>query len=171
MGIKIIVCDVKECMGCRICDYICSAVSEGVINPRKSRIRTIRIHPTFDLAVSCRKCEEPKCVLVCPHQAISQDKRTGLITIDEKKCDCCGWCIEKCPIGAIILHLEDKTAKVCDFCQEYKKPQCVEYCPKEALKYLDISRVEKDSFQRMLQDLIECKLKLEESVLKAGKSG
>lgn len=142
-------------MGCRICDYVCSVVSEGVINPRKSRIRTIRIHPTFDLAVSCRKCEDPKCVAVCPHRAISQNKRTGLIQIDAQRCDGCGWCIEKCPIGAIILHLRDKTAKVCNFCPDYRKPQCVEYCPKEALKYQDVDQLEPGDFQRVLQDLIE----------------
>lgn len=154
---KIIVCNIKECMGCKICDYICSVVNEGVINPRKSRIRTIRIHPTFDVAVSCRKCEEPKCVPVCPHQAISKDKRSGMIHIDEKKCDGCGWCIESCPVGAIILHLHDKTAKVCDFCRDYPKPQCVVYCPKEALKYQDIDDVEKADFQKILQELIEKK--------------
>jgi Fe-S-cluster-containing hydrogenase component 2 len=54
--------------------------------------------------------------------------------VDDEKCDNCGWCIETCPYGAIMLHPEKKVVMMCDLCGG--RPQCVEWCPEGALELL-----------------------------------
>ncbi len=143
MDKKIIICNTDECTGCRICEYVCSAVNHNKLNPRLSRIKTIRIDPVFDLALSCRKCDNPDCINVCARNAIVQDKETQLIEIDEDKCDGCGYCVDVCHFGVLTIGLDKKVSLVCDNCTEANegKPVCVDYCPKEALEYVDLDSI------------------------------
>ena len=67
---------------------------------------------------------------------MSQEEKTGIIVVDEEKCNGCGWCIEACDYGAIMLHPETKVVYVCDTCKDLDKPQCVEWCPEEALDFV-----------------------------------
>ena len=67
---KFIVCDIEKCSGCKICELVCSAVKERGFNPLLSRIRVIKSEPFINMAVTCRMCEEPKCVKSCPNKAI-----------------------------------------------------------------------------------------------------
>ncbi len=53
--------------------------------------------------------------------------------VDDDKCDGCSWCIEACDYGAITLHPEKKVVRICDLCEDLEKPQCVAWCPEEAL--------------------------------------
>ncbi len=128
--------DPEKCIGCCVCEYACSMVKEKTYNPTKSRIRVIRLNPLVNLAVACRLCEDPRCVAACPRDALSQEENTGIIMVDEDKCDGCGWCIEACDYGAIMLHPEKKVVYLCDTCKEVGKPQCVEWCPEEALDFV-----------------------------------
>jgi len=152
----VIVCDTDKCTGCRICVYICAAVNEGRLNPRLARIKTIRIDPVFDIALSCRKCEKPGCLNACARNAISQDK-DGIISIDPDRCDGCGYCVHECKYGVISLSIDKKAALVCDLCRKNNegKPACVDYCPTEALKCLPLHQVTGKSgdLHRKLQDL------------------
>ena len=127
--------DPEKCVGCRICEYICSFEHNGVFNPLRSRIRVVRIYPTINLAITCRLCEDAPCVKACPRDALTQSEETGMIIVDEDKCNGCGWCIEACDFGALTLDPDKKIVMVCDLCshREDKKPQCVEWCPEEAL--------------------------------------
>jgi carbon-monoxide dehydrogenase iron sulfur subunit len=106
---------------------------EKTFNPIKSRIRVVRLNPFVNLAVACRLCEDAPCVVACPRDALSQSEERGTITVDEDKCDGCGWCIEACDYGAIQLHPERKVAYVCNLCDG--EPKCVEWCPEEALDF------------------------------------
>ncbi|MBD3202891.1 hypothetical protein GF327_01240 [Candidatus Woesearchaeota archaeon] len=159
---KIIVCDNEKCTGCRICEYVCAAVHEEKLNPRLSRIRTVRIDPVFDLAMSCRKCDNPKCLDACARNAISQDPETKLISIDKEKCDGCGYCVDQCRFGVLSIGIDDKVAIVCDTCREKNdgKPACVDYCPKEALEYVAISGIDDEKvkkFHHKVQENIDKK--------------
>ena len=87
----------------------------------------------MNVSISCRLCEEPPCVAACPRDALTQSEETGIILVDEDKCNGCGWCIEACDYGAIMIHPEKKVVFVCDLCQELGEPQCVKWCPEEAL--------------------------------------
>lgn len=152
---KLIICDPEKCNGCQICEYVCSIFKEKTINWKKSRIRAVRIEPIFDMAIACRKCEEPTCVNACPRDAIEMDDATGVVKIDKNKCNGCGWCIEACEFGAIRLHLDDKIVFTCDFCQDEGGPKCVEFCPTEALKYETLEQVGVESSKKAVKGILE----------------
>ena len=130
---KFVTADPDKCVGCQVCEYVCSMTKDKVFNPLKSRIRVVRINQLANLAVTCRLCEDPPCVAACPRDALTQSE-TGVIIVDKDKCNGCGWCIEACDYGAIMLHPENKIVYVCDLCKEKGEPQCVKWCPEEALE-------------------------------------
>ncbi len=130
---KFVSVDPEKCVGCQICEYACSFSKEKAFNPLKSRIRVVRVNQLANMAVTCRLCEEPACVAACPKDALKQDEKTGIITLDKDKCNGCGWCIEACDYGAIMLHPESKVVYICDLCKEKGEPQCIKWCPEEAL--------------------------------------
>jgi len=95
----------------------------------------VRAEEILIVSVACRTCEDAPCVIACPRNALSQDPVTGIIHIDADRCDGCAWCIEACDFGAISINPETKLAEICDMCEgEEDGPQCIKWCPKEALE-------------------------------------
>jgi len=139
---KRIVLDPAKCVGCRVCEAVCSLSNEGEFNPEKSRIRVIR---TFENAVLhkipvfCMQCEEPYCRAVCPAGAISRDDR-GANLVDEKKCIGCRLCEVACPVGAITVRADKQIAVKCNLCVKNEEPQCARYCFSGALQYMPEER-------------------------------
>jgi Fe-S-cluster-containing hydrogenase component 2 len=130
-----ITCDASKCVGCQLCEYMCSYTKTGEFNTFRSRIRTVRAHKILITAVACRTCEDAPCVIACPRDALTQDSVTGVIHVDAGRCDGCAWCIEACDFGALSINPETKMAEICDQCvDEEDGPQCVKWCPKEALE-------------------------------------
>ena len=130
-----IACDATKCIGCQLCEYICSYTKTGEYNTYRSRIRTVRVDEILITAVACRTCEDAPCVIACTRDAMSQDPETGLISVDAERCDGCAWCIEACDFGAISINPTTKMAEVCDQCEDQEDgPQCVKWCPKDALE-------------------------------------
>jgi len=128
---KFVSADPAKCVGCCVCEYACSYEKEKTFNPLKSRIRVVRLDSIVNLSVTCRLCEDAPCVAACPRDALTRSEETGVIMVDEDKCNGCGWCIEACDFGAIMLHPEKKVVFVCDLCDG--NPKCIEWCPEEAL--------------------------------------
>ena len=124
-------CDNDRCVGCDICEYVCSFEKEKVFNPLKSRIRSVRIGQTFNTAVACKACVNAPCITACPEKAIIRSKETGAILVDEEKCKGCDWCIEACEYGAVTLHPSTHKAIICDTCNG--DPKCIPLCPESAL--------------------------------------
>lgn len=132
---KILLVDAERCTGCEICESVCSMVHDWEFNPLNSRIHRIRIEPIINTSITCVSCTQPDCVGSCPLKAVSKDGASGLISIDTKICDGCGACTRACPFGAIVVHTKENKAIVCDLCKStaFDGPQCVEYCPKQAI--------------------------------------
>jgi TPP-dependent indolepyruvate ferredoxin oxidoreductase alpha subunit len=124
-------CDNAKCVGCDICEYACSWEKERVFNPRKSRIRAIRLDQLSNMAIACRVCINTPCISACQKKALSFSKDKRVIEIDADKCDGCGWCIESCQYGAVTIHPSTKKAIVCDICDG--QPKCIDSCPESAL--------------------------------------
>jgi anaerobic carbon-monoxide dehydrogenase iron sulfur subunit len=132
---KYVTCEPSKCVGCQLCEYICSFTKTGEFNSYRSRIRTVRADEYMVTAVACRTCEDAPCVIACPRDALAQDPCTGLIAIDANKCDGCAWCIEACDFGAISINPASKLAEICNQCEDEEDgPQCVKWCPKDALE-------------------------------------
>jgi len=156
---KFVSADPNKCVGCCVCEYACSMVKEKTFNPTKSRIRAVRLNPLVNLAITCRLCEDPPCVAACPRDALTQSEETGIIMVDDEACNGCGWCIEACDYGAIMLHPETKVVYICDLCKDVGKPQCVEWCPEEALELVtsDVlaQKARRSAVKKLFQEAVE----------------
>jgi carbon-monoxide dehydrogenase iron sulfur subunit len=128
---KFVAADLEKCTGCGVCELVCALTRENVYNPQRSRIKILRLYRLVNMSTVCRLCENPPCVTACSLGCLTQSQ-TGVILVNEDKCDCCGWCIKACPYGAIVLNPEKETVMICDLCDG--EPKCIEWCPEEALK-------------------------------------
>ena len=131
---KFVGTDFDKCTGCRVCELVCALEREKTFDPKLSRIKVLRLHELVNLPVTCRLCEDAICVRACPRDALTQSEETGVIMVDDAKCDLCGWCIESCEHGAIFLNQDKKTVMICNLCEG--TPQCVEWCPEGALSLM-----------------------------------
>jgi carbon-monoxide dehydrogenase iron sulfur subunit len=152
-----VVCDPAKCLPCKICEVACSAVKDRSIDPLFSRIRVVNFEPVGSMAIACVLCEDAPCVGSCPRDALRQDEKTGVIIVDEVRCNGCGWCFEACPFGAIALHPTKRKVTICDLCDG--EPKCVEYCPFGALTFGtwdDVGHeMRKESVRRLVTELAE----------------
>jgi Fe-S-cluster-containing hydrogenase component 2 len=126
----------ENCVGCRMCEIVCSAAKEGRFIPSLARIQVIE-EPLRGLSapVVCLQCADPMCRRVCPAEAIAEIAGEGVcrrIEIDRDKCIACGRCAHACPIGAINYAPAAKARK-CDLCAG--DPQCAKYCYYDCLRY------------------------------------
>ena len=156
---KFVSYDPDKCVGCRVCEYVCSLEKEKAFNPTLSRIRTLRIYPNTNASIACRLCEDAPCVIACPRKALEQSKENGVILVDDDKCDGCGWCIEACDFGTITLMPDRKTVVICDLCEG--EPKCVKWCPEEALelssKDIIAQKARIDAVQKLTRAAAEAK--------------
>lgn len=127
---RFVYCDPFKCVGCSICEYVCSLKYARCLDPMASRIKAVRIYPSRNIALACVLCENPPCVKICPRNALTQDEQ-GVIRVDADSCVGCGLCIEACPLGVINLHPRLRIPVVCDLCDG--SPLCIEACPEDAL--------------------------------------
>ena len=132
---KFVNIQMDKCVGCRVCEYVCSLEKNKMFNPTRSRIRVIRIYPNTNAAINCRLCEDPSCVAACPRKALTQSAENGVILVNDELCNGCGWCINACDFGAIQLEREN-VVRMCDLCATREEgPSCIEWCPERALEF------------------------------------
>lgn len=143
---KLIICDHSKCTGCGICELVCYALKFKRFNRTLSLIKSVRIKPEIDAALSCRLCESPPCVSSCPRGALIKSEQNGRILIDDDKCIGCKFCIMACDFGAITLLPSKGIVAICDLCEG--NPLCVKYCPAEALK---LERIEDMNVKKKLE--------------------
>lgn len=131
---KYITCDTGLCTGCATCEMACSAEKEGIFYPELSRIHMVHLDEKVAISIACRFCENTPCISACPREALKMDEANNVIQVDKIRCTGCGWCIEACDFGAIVLNRSTKSVVLCDLCEGRSQPKCVEVCLKEALK-------------------------------------
>lgn len=134
--------DYAKCTGCRNCEVECSLFHEKKMDLSKSRIRVHYFNPPVDVPSLCAKCNDAPCVKACPEKvgALSKDKTTGAVLLDEKKCIACWACIEPCAKDRADVIRKSKDEKVvvgiCDLCGG--DPSCVKGCPEGALSIVPV---------------------------------
>lgn len=133
---KSIKVDYNVCCGCTICALTCSFVKEREFNVNKARIH-VESWPKKGLSIPkiCLQCENPKCVTVCPVNALNKNPKTGIVELDKELCINCRLCVSACPYGAIRTHPDIPYVLKCDQCGG--SPECVKLCPTKALQYID----------------------------------
>ena len=149
---KFVSADFDKCTGCRVCELVCALENENVFDPKLSRIKVLPFHLLVNMPMSCRFCEDAPCVRSCSRKALTQSEETGVIIVDDDKCDLCGWCIESCKYGAIFLNQDKTTVMICNLCDG--TPQCVEWCPESALSLMTQEEVEQKTRKATVKNLI-----------------
>lgn len=138
----LITVDADKCTGCGICELVCSLHNEKECNPEKARARVIRSEEEgiiYTVPVICQQCEKPLCLELCPVTALYRDPETGAVVVSEEKCIGCRLCVYVCPFGAITVDPEKHFSVKCTLCDG--EPQCVEFCPGEALQYVRSDKI------------------------------
>ena len=134
-------CEVEICVGCRMCEVVCSSVHFGAVSPALSRIRVAKLEDTgIDLAIACMSCTEKPC-LECPTDALSVGAK-GEIQLEVGLCNGCETCVEACPVGAVGFH--DEEPLFCDLCDGVTS--CVEVCPSGALSFRHDGKISLEDF-------------------------
>ncbi len=132
----------SRCTGCRVCELVCSEAHEGTFQPNKARIQVVSFDETVqDVPIVCQQCPDAPCQEACPQDAISRNSDTTAVVVDRELCIQCGACVQACVIGldqiepdhklAIRLDDDKEMPLKCDLCDG--DPQCVKFCPTEAL--------------------------------------
>lgn len=145
---KVLVTHPETCVGCYRCALMCSFKHSKAFNPAKSRIHVIRAEPNIDCPVVCIHCGV--CIPACPIGAISRNRQTGAVTIDEDKCNGCGQCLSTCPYGAITVDPDRIKALKCDLCDG--DPACVPACNFKALTF---EKRDKAAYYRQLETAVK----------------
>jgi Fe-S-cluster-containing hydrogenase component 2 len=150
---KYIAVDPSKCTGCGICEYACALEkSEDLLNPLKSRIRVLRLHPLLlNTTMVCRFCEDAQCVTACPEKALTQCQSSGILIVDKHKCNGCDWCIQACPHGGITIDSDTGLAIACDLCDG--EPKCIDACPEEALELVSEEDAAEKTWKTAMQKL------------------
>lgn len=147
--------DIDKCVGCRICEYICSAEKNKCFNPTRSRIRVVRLYPYTNAALNCRMCENAPCVAACPRKALTQSEETGIIEVNDDRCNGCGWCVKACDFGSILLEPKN-VVRMCDLCKDREGgPACIEWCPEKALELSTTDLISQKSRISAVQKLVD----------------
>ena len=145
----------SKCVGCRLCEYICSLIHEQECSTTKSRIRIFRDEEFGNNLVSvCMQCEEAHCLQSCVYDAISRDEKTGAVLIDSAVCNGCQACLVVCPVNAVFFNNEKDKALKCDLCGG--DPECVKFCSRNAiiLKDTDFTAPDRKTFMTETSKLL-----------------
>ena len=132
-----IAADQARCSGCKICEAECALVRERSMDFGRSRITARRFEPSVDVVSLCTGCSDAPCVAVCPKEAgaLTRDRLTGAVLLNETKCIGCQACLDACAKdrSAVIRMSRDgkKARGICDLCGG--DPACVKVCPEQCL--------------------------------------
>lgn len=133
---KMLLIDPAKCTGCRRCELACSYGKERIFNYAVSRIRLTRLRDfALNIPVLCQQCDLPLCTFACPTGAISSDRETGIVNINEELCVGCLMCFVACPLGGISIPPGSKIPIKCDLCDG--EPKCAIECGYGAIEFVE----------------------------------
>jgi Fe-S-cluster-containing hydrogenase component 2 len=148
--------DIEKCTGCGTCELMCSFRHHREFNPLKARIhKSIFLEQEVAIPVLCQQCEDAWCARICPSGAISKtvEPHSGatVVLVDETRCVGCKMCQLACPYGCISVG-EAGHAEKCDLCDGV--PQCVKFCSRGALRFVEPEQSMLDKKQRVAEALL-----------------
>lgn len=157
--------DLSRCTGCNACVIACKQWHGVPPGP----VKWVRVHqwekgsfPDINvriMPVLCFHCETPRCLKVCPREAIYKEKKYGAVLVDTEKCTGERKCWDACPYGAPQFE-GDQRGKMskCNMCidrlEQGNKPICVLSCSLRALEFGPMNELkEKYGDQVQIEDM------------------
>ncbi|MFQ8887421.1 MAG: 4Fe-4S dicluster domain-containing protein [Bilophila wadsworthia] len=168
MSIYRLVVDQDRCIACHACEASCKAAHDSapgisserclsmapaLKTPRKKQpiiVKHARPEAPAPLAAdgervvlhtryrACVQCPQPRCVEVCPKEALIRRESDGIVFIREEACVGCGACQKACPHHLIWVDPRKRKSVKCDQCKDRLDAgldtACVTVCPTGALK-------------------------------------
>jgi anaerobic carbon-monoxide dehydrogenase iron sulfur subunit len=126
------------CDGCLDCEEACKEL-HGT-----SRIIVREVEGSY-YPIICQHCEDAPCRMICPTEAIDDEKVTP------EKCIGCGLCMLVCPFGAMIMH--ERKAQKCDQCPDLETPACIKACSRRGISILDTDKMSLDKQQQYIKKM------------------
>ena len=135
------------CEACKNCVLACMATKEDIeiaelnLSNLKNQSANLIAQPENyedNAPLFCRHCDEPDCVEACMSGALSKDKKTGVVSVDQDKCAGCWMCVMSCNYGLVFKDKDRNVAFKCDLCSKQDKPSCIEQCPTDAIKLIEV---------------------------------
>jgi len=120
----------NKCIGCRLCEAICTESHGAGFTPPKARLHVDFTPPGTYTPFVCTLCGF--CVKECSPGALQFDKERHFVQLTPEKCTKCRRCVEVCPVKVIKWDTATELPLVCDMCRG--SPRCAEWCPTESLK-------------------------------------
>ncbi len=142
--------DLEICNKCKECKVKCSYF----YHPQNNGITTLRELASF--ATVCRQCEQAPCVKACPQDALEK-QRDGTLKRYNMRCIGCKSCVLSCPFGTVYPEVIPYLVSQCDYCSGQangKIPECVNTCPFEAVKYIDVEENPKENIFAIGKNLV-----------------
>lgn len=141
------------CVGCKACIAGCILENGWDISVRNVftyNSEAEEMLPVINLTLACNHCEKAVCMTGCPASAISRDKFSGAVVVDESKCLGCRYCQWNCPYDAPKFDSLKKIISKCNLCytglSEGRDPACTCACPTGALSFGEIDDKESGHF-------------------------
>lgn len=151
MGFRRLI-DYDKCIGCRVCEEVCSFLHEG-----RPRIVVYRVVSGVDKPISCFHCTKAPCVIVCPVNAMHYDGQ-GVVEVSTTKCIGCTSCVAACPFGVPELLSIGHISK-CDLCRELRlkglEPGCIAACPSGAILWGSPESISRTMREKSLKRIIK----------------
>lgn len=150
-----IVLDTEKCLDCKACTVACKAENGVPLGRENYRnwVEEDELRGTYpNLGQSstpgqCMHCGNAPCKRVCPTGATGASPE-GIITVDDKKCIGCKYCMTACPYNARYYSEKLEAVDKCTFCQhrlaQGRIPACVETCPTKVRLFGDINDPESE---------------------------
>jgi Fe-S-cluster-containing dehydrogenase component len=160
-ALGMIVADSTRCVGCKLCELVCTESHEALSQPSLARIKISRNYnfgPRGQQAGVnrgmgeygnlrliqdvCLQCPHPvPCATACPYHAIVRDPKTGARTVDSNKCRGCRTCQRACPWEMTTFNNAAGKASKCFLCNG--NPECAAICPTGALRFVSWANLTK----------------------------
>lgn len=128
--------DSSKCIGCLSCVLACSLAKTDSFSYDKAVMKIQKDESrAMNTICSCSNCDERKCIVVCPVDAIALDDEWGIPVIDYEKCIYCLQCAENCVNSIIRIDGARQRVYKCDFCGG--KPACASSCVPKAIRVVE----------------------------------
>jgi len=126
----------NKCIGCRLCELVCSLRDKREFSPREACVSVVD-DVKQSVIHACLQCGHKMCMDGCLRKALEVDPTFGTIRVVNEKCDGCGKCVLACNNHAIQLVSPQGPVRVCDLCGG--EPLCASVCPTGAIVFQDVN--------------------------------